>query len=465
MAAKILTSTAVENLRPGKERREIADAKGGGRGSGLYLVIQPSGQKSWCMRFRRPDGRPAKLVLGPVDFSGREIEGDPVIGMPLTLAAARQLATTLHRERVRGVDVIEEHKAAKSRERTEAEDAAVNTFGKLVVEFIRDHKVKRWGTRPRRWRGDAAILGLRWPQDCEDPAKGEPIVIKGGLADTWRDKPLGSIDGHDIHSVVDEARKLGIPGLEKRNKAVSDARGRKMHSGLSNFFRWAQRQRKVSVNPVQGVWNPGAPPARERVLNDAEIKKFWLATEQVREPVTALLKVLLLTGQRLAEVNEMRDDEIVEGVWTIPGSRTKNHRPHALTLPPLVRDIIAKVEGIEGSPFVFTGDTGMTAVTIGSKVKTTLDEAMGEEIDPWRLHDLRRSAASGMQRLGIRPDVIERLLNHVSGTFSGVAGIYQRDPLSEEVAAALVRWSQHVVGLIEGGSTNVVKLPKGRGRS
>jgi integrase len=459
-AKKKLTTAGVKKKGAGEARREIPDAGA----AGLFLIVQPSGQKSWALRFRRPDGRPAKLTLGAFDLSERELEGEPILGQPLSVVAARQLAATLNRERARGIDLIEEIKARKSRERAEVEDATANSFGKLVVEFIRDHKVKRWGTRPRRWRGDAAILGLRWPPDCEDPAKGEPTIIKGALADTWRDKPLGKIDGHNIHSVVEEARKLGIPGLEKRNKAVSDSRGRKMHAGLSNFFRWAQRQRKVAVNPVQGVWNPGAPPARERVLDDAEIKKFWLATEQVREPVRSLLKVLLLTGQRLAEVNGMRSAEIVDGVWTIPGSRTKNHRPHVLTLPPLVRDIIEKVEGVEGSPFVFTGDTGQTPVTIGSKVKAALDKTMGEGVAPWRLHDLRRSAASGMQRLGIRPEVIERALNHISGTFSGIAGVYQRDPLSEEVAAAFVRWSQHVIGLTKGGSANVVKMAKGRRR-
>jgi integrase len=84
---------------------------------------------------------------------------------------------------------------------------------------------------------------------------------------------------------------------------------------------------------------------------------------------------------------------------------------------------------------------------------------MDADIAPWRFHDLRRTAASGLQRIGIRHEVIERLMNHVSGLYSGVAGIYQRDPLAEEVAAALLRWSQHVVGLVEGGD-NVVPIPK-----
>jgi integrase len=149
--------------------------------------------------------------------------------------------------------------------------------------------------------------------------------------------------------------------------------------------------------------------------------------------------------------------ELDGAVWTIPSSRAKNHRPNALNLPPLVREIIAEVPVIAGCAFVFVGATGKTPVTIGSKVKTAIDEAMGEDTVPWRFHDLRRTVASGLQRIGIRHGVIERLMNHVSGLYSGVAGIYQRDPLAEEVAAALLGWSQHVAGLIEGGD-NIVPI-------
>src|SRR5262249_22383482 len=103
---KALTSAAVERLKPGRERREIPDAKS----SGLYLIIQPTGAKSWAMRFRKPNGDKAKLTLGPVDFSGRELNGEPVIGMPLTLSAARSLVADIHRQRKMGRDVIADQK-------------------------------------------------------------------------------------------------------------------------------------------------------------------------------------------------------------------------------------------------------------------------------------------------------------------------------------------------------------------
>ena len=109
--AKQLTAAAVERLRPDKERREVPD----GGCSGLYLIIQPSGVKSWAMRFRRPSGKSAKLTLGPVDLTNKEVQSEPVVGMPLTLASARSLATELHRQRAMGKDVV----ATRHREKLE----------------------------------------------------------------------------------------------------------------------------------------------------------------------------------------------------------------------------------------------------------------------------------------------------------------------------------------------------------
>jgi hypothetical protein len=92
--AKQLTAAAVQRLHPSKVRREIRD----GGCAGLYLIIQSTGHKSWALRFRRPSGKPAKLTLGPADLTGREGEGEPVLGAPLTLALARRLAIELHRQ-------------------------------------------------------------------------------------------------------------------------------------------------------------------------------------------------------------------------------------------------------------------------------------------------------------------------------------------------------------------------------
>src|SRR5258708_23687807 len=122
---------AVQRVKPSAQPRMIRDA--GARS--LYLVIAPSGTRSWLMRFRRPGGKPGKIVLGPVDLSGRELSGDPVIGMPLTLAGARQLAAQVHRERALGHDPVADHKSRKQRQRNAVEDRAAKHLPTPVRPF------------------------------------------------------------------------------------------------------------------------------------------------------------------------------------------------------------------------------------------------------------------------------------------------------------------------------------------
>ncbi len=451
--AKELTTAAVRKYAPGRRRRRIRDTLA----KSLFLIIEPSGHKSFQMRFRRPDGKPAKLTLGHVDFSGRELEGEPQIGQPLTLAAARLLATKVHRERKLGHDPIGDHKAAKHRRRAEVADRAAGTFGACARRFIKEH------ARPktRRWRDTARVLGLEYPDD-------EPIETKGGLAQRWADKDIREIDGHDIFSVVDEARQTAIPGIVARNSGASEARGRALHAALSIMFRWARRRHLVDGNPCASVERPSAPKARDRVLTENEIRWFWQACEaadapldpKAPRPYCTALRVLLLTGQRLNEVAGMRHDELHEDdTWHLAGSRTKNHRAHVVPLPPLVRKCIASMPGTVD--LIFTTN-GSTPISGWSKVKKRVDASMAQRargtVPPWRIHDLRRTAVTGMAELGIAPHVIEAVVNHISGSKAGVAGTYNRSQLLPERKAALERWSAHIAGLVNGGADNVVAL-------
>ena len=202
---KPLTAAAVQKYapHPGK-RRIIRDA--GARS--LFLIITPSGHKSWLMRFRTTGGRIGKLVLGPVDLSGRELTGDPAVGQPLTLAAARQLAAEVLRQRALGHDPVADHKARKLRQRAAVQEAASNTFGAAARDFIEKYASQR----VRRWKEQARLLGLQ--------PTGE--VIPGGLAQRWADKPLAQIDGHDIHAIVADTRERGAPGLERRTSGPTE---------------------------------------------------------------------------------------------------------------------------------------------------------------------------------------------------------------------------------------------------
>ena len=310
------------------------------------------------------------------------------------------------------------------------------------------------------------MLGLRYPIGS-DPATTEPMVLPGGLVDTWRDKPVADIDAHDVHAVVSDAVERGIPGLPRRKAGASEARGRKLHAALSVLFRWLWRQRKIASNPCAAVERPGPPPARDRVLSDAELVPFWRTCDALGSPYGPLFQLLLLTGARLSEVAGMRRDELADGDWTIPAERSKNHRPHLLPLPPLAQEVIGRVPLIEGSSYVFPITDGSKPVDSWTRAKHALDAEMarqaGAKVAAFRLHDLRRTCATGMADLDVPPHVVEAALNHVSGSKAGVAGTYNKAAYAKEKRMALLRWSQHVRGLVHGRAAKVLPM-RGKGR-
>jgi integrase len=424
--SKALTAAAVARLRPGDERLELPD----GACPGLNLIIQPSGAKSWALRFRRPDGRPAKLTLGSVfDSDGAEPSTPPVVGGHLTLAAVRRLVGELRHEIAQGRDPAAAYLTAKRRQ----SEVAADTFAEAARAFIEQYARKR----VRRWEEMARLLGLA-PDDLS--------LLPKGLAERWSKRSLTEIDGHDIHNIVDETRRRGAPGLERRAEGPTESRARAMFATLSKMFAWQLQHRRVETNPCASVHRPEASPQRDRVLSRDELVRFWAATDNVGEPFGAALKLLLITGARLNEVSRMTRAELNDDVWSIPGTRTKNKRPHIVPLPPLASDVLAGLPRIEGG-FVFT-TTGTAPISGWSKIKVRLDALMSD-VPAWRLHDLRRSAVTGMAEIGIAPHVIELVVNHISGARAGVAGVYNRSELMPERRAALERWATHLAGIVK----------------
>ena len=377
MPKTVLTDAAVKRLKPDpKKRREIPDAGA----PGLHLIIQPdSGKKSWAMRFRRPDGKPAKLTLGFVDVTGRKSVENPEIGCPLTLAEARLIAVRINHQRASGADVIAERKAAKRRRRLQSEEDQDNAYPILLRRYVEEHAKPK----TRRWRTTSRLLGLAYPKDGE----GEPEAIRGGLAERWVDRPVRSIQAHDVYSIVDETVRVGAPGLPRRSEARTEALGRAMFAALSAFFSWLQRHRKIDLNPCASVHRPDASEARDRVLTDAEMVRIWKACDAISEPYGPLVRFLMLTGCRLREAAEMRRDELSDdfSIWNLPGSRSKNKRQLVLPLPPLTRDVLRSVRPIAGLGFMFT-TTGKGPVNSFSNMKHRLDEASG--VVGWRTHDI-----------------------------------------------------------------------------
>ena len=223
---------------------------------------------------------------------------------------------------------------------------------------------------------------------------------------------------------------------------------------------------------MTGLRAPKPADARERTLEDQEIKAFWQAASDASWPFASIYRLLLLTGARREEVAGMRWSELDldAGVWMLPGSRTKNSRDHRIPLAPqaialLDRLAIAAIEaglGYKDGDLVFS-TTGHSSPSGFSKAKTALDARMkailGARFKDWRIHDLRRTCATGMENLGIDTRVVETALNHVSGTKAGIVGVYQRSDHRDAVAAAFRAWAQRVTELVDcPPPSNVVPL-------
>lgn len=441
---KALTPLGVQRMRPGDKRIVVKD----GGCKGLFLTVEPSGLKRWTMRFRQSDGTLLRMTLGPVDISDTETAAEPEIGRPLSLPAARRLASDVNRQRAMGVDF----KAAKQRQKSEREARSAKTFALAAQDFVEQHSKRN----VRGWVLQARSLGIRPKQEGE----GLELIPKG-LAERWEARPLADIDGDDVHALVREVRENGIPGLGRKNMGPSDPRARAVFADLSKFFSWCVEERRLKSNPITGVAKPKPPAARDRVLSDREIIWLWKACDQVTEPFGACVKILMLTGARRSEAAEMRRSEFEGSTWTIPAVRSKNHRAHDLPLPPLAMGILEAVP-TEGD-LVFTTNE-RTPISGWSKAKIALDEAMQEQagegvvIAPWTLHDIRRTVATKLAELGIAPHIVESVLNHVSGFRAGVGGTYNRFAYNAEKKAALERWAAHLQGLVSGRPTNVVPM-------
>jgi integrase len=447
MARRKFTDLAIRKLKPARDRRlELPDLEA----HGLYVCIQPSGAKSFAMRFRRPDGRNARLVLGGFDPTKREPHKEPQIGADLTLVEARMLAGRIHHERARGADVISERKADKLRQRLKIAADKDNAFGALARRYFEEHARHR----TRRWIEAARYFGLAYREDAA-----EPTVIAGGLCDQWADRPVRSIGPADIRVVVDEAIRRSVPGLERRRETQrAEATGRALHARLSAFFGWCVEDMRIDSNPCSKLRRPAPSKSRERVLTDDELVAVWKACDGLAPQYAALVRLLVLTGERLREVGYMTWRELSDDLtlWALPGSRAKNGRDHLVPLSSLAASIIAKIPRTSDK-FVFSLGGGK-AVESYWRMKRQLGALTGVT-DPWTLHDLRRTAASGLQRLGVRLEVTEAVLNHTSGSRGGIVGVYQRHDYADEKRQALERWADHVEALVEGRSVaNVVEL-------
>ena len=199
--------------------------------------------------------------------------------------------------------------------------------------------------------------------------------------------------------------------------------------------------------------------ARERILSDDDLRAVWKQAE-ANGTFGALIRILLLTGQRREKVAAMRwQDVSVDGAWSIPTEDREKGNARELELPAAAVEIIKRQPRFADNPYVFAGRGGSYA-TGYSKSKTAFDaklEGAGKHIEPWTLHDLRRTARSIMSRAGVRPDIAERVLGHA---INGVEGTYDRHSYREEKAHALAALASLIENILTPPNKKVVRLAR-----
>jgi integrase len=268
------------------------------------------------------------------------------------------------------------------------------------------------------------------------------IVLPG-----WRGRTIGSIRKRDVIELVESVAGSGRGYRANRTLAA-----------LSKLFNWLVARDALAFSPVTGVERPHQEEERERVLTDAELRALWRACDG-GGPFDQALRLLLLTGARRNEVSQMEWSEIDDErrIWTLPSERSKNARKHEIPLSSQAWDLIQAQPRFADCPYVFSAD-GKKPVTGWDKAKVRISDKAGIDADTWRLHDLRRTCASGMQKLGVSVPVIEKALNHVSGTFRGIVGRYQQHDYADEIHIALQKWADRVEEIVGGKPAKVVKL-------
>jgi integrase len=214
---------------------------------------------------------------------------------------------------------------------------------------------------------------------------------------------------------------------------------------IKTFLRWCVGRAVLDQSPAEGVPLPAKEVARDRVLDDQELAQVILAAREVGGPYAGIVELLALTGQRREEVARLSREELdlEQRVWTIPKSRTKNAKAHVVHLSEQSIDVLKRAH--RRGPLVFS-PLGTKPFQEFSRAKSVLDQLSG--VSGWRLHDLRRTCVSGMARLGVAPHVADKVLNHQSGTISGVAAVYQRHEFLAERQAALDLWGAHIGQLL-----------------
>jgi integrase len=387
-----LTKSRIDGLLPGEQDQIYWDSER----PGLHLKVTPAGKKAFFLYYR---------VLGAAKQQRRFKIGD--YGA-VTLQLARERAKSLLGMIADGKDPAADRKQARQRLDSEL-------VSDLVAEFLSKHVAQN-----------------------RSAAETERIFNKDILP-RLGSRSIHSLKKHDVIALLEAIADRDAPIMANRTLAA-----------FRKFLNWCVARGIIDKSPADGAEAPGKETKRDRLLTDDELRRVLVAARQIGFPYGSIVEVLALTGQRREEVASMSWSELdlPARTWTIPAARSKNDKPHIVHLSDPARQLLE--QGPRTGEWVFSTN-GRTPFQGFSKAKRQLDDLSG--VTNWTLHDLRRTVVSGMARLGIPPQIADKVLNHQTGTISGVAAIYQRHDFLDERKSALDQWGSHVTKLLRAPSS------------
>jgi integrase len=385
---KHLTAQTVTSLKPPKVGQlDVWDTKLKGFG----LRLSQGGTRTWVLMFRTREGQLRRFRLGTYP--------------PLTLADAREMARNELANIQKGMDPVAEKAAARDG----------HTFGELAEKYMTKFAMVR--NRPATTRE-------------------KRYQLEADLFPKWKNRKAASITRRDIIDLVDAIAERA-PIHANRVAAL-----------ISSIFAFALDQEILTASPALRIPRPGKEQARNRVLSAAEIGRLWAALNGESARIAGIFRLALLTAQRKSEIAGMRWDELDldAGWWTLPTERTKANREHRV---PLVATAVGILRGLLDAPhdpvFVFRG--GRLGQPIGNLGKALQRVREASCLVFW-LHDLRRTAASEMARLGVPQLVIGRILNHADN--SVVAQHYNKYSYDAEKRDGLLKLERSVLSIVKG---------------
>jgi integrase len=377
-----LTKSAVDALKPTSRDEVYWDAALPGFG----VKLTPKGRKVFIALYRVRGGksRLRKYTIGPYG--------------KLTLHHARATAQRVFAERFEGRDPAAEKLEQRRREVADRVDDLIEAFAVEHLSTIRSGRA----------------IGRQ---------------LRREVIPAWGHRSIHDIKRRDISSLIFQVAAQRTPNSAHR-----------LLKGIKRFFSWCLGRAILETSPALGIQSGYREVSRDRVLSDDELACIIKAAREMGGPFGGVVEFLALTGQRREEVNQMTWDKVDldRRIWTLPAARAKNGRRHVVHLSEQAVAVLTRPD--RGQTYVFSNTS--KPYQRFNRSKRQLDAISG--VHNWVLHDLRRTCVSGMARLGVAPHVADKILNHQSGTISGVAAVYQRHEFLSERKEALNRWGAHL---------------------